>query len=59
MHDYKIEYVEYMGAYRIYEYVGWTVAYVDSLEDAIKRAKDDGDKLTYIDCKNHHHGLVV
>lgn len=60
MHDYRIEYVDYMGAYRLYEhgYIGWTVAYLDCLEEAIERAKEDGDKLTYIDSKNYHHVLV-
>ena len=60
MHDYRIEYIPQMGAYRLYEhgYVGWTVAYLDSLEEAAQRASEDGDRLTYIDEDNRHHVLV-
>ena len=60
MHDYKIEHVPHMGLYRLYEhgYVGWTVAYLDSLDEAKKRAVESGDKLTYIDENNYHHVLV-
>jgi len=61
--DYFIEWIPWMGAYRLYEggeygRVGWTVAYLDSLDEAKQRAQKDGDKLTYIDENNFHHVLV-
>ena len=61
MHNLYIEFIPHMNAYRIYEhgYVGWTVAYADSLEGAAERARQDGDSLTYIDEDNYHHTLVA
>lgn len=58
--DYFIEWIPWMGAYRLYEGgdVGWTVAYMDSLDEAKQRAQECGDKLTYIDENNYHHALV-
>lgn len=60
-HTYYIEFIPHMNAYRVYEhgYVGWTVAYVDSLEEAAERAREDGDALIFIDENNYHHELVA
>ena len=62
-HTYYIEFIPWMGAYRIYEdggrgRVGWTVAYADSLSEAAHRAQAEGDTLIYVAPDNRHHRLV-
>ena len=62
-HTYYIEYIPWMGAYRIYEggergRVGWTVAYADSLGEAAHRAQTEGDALIYVAPDNSRHQLV-